>query len=124
MNEDNRDNSILRFLATRWYILLVLSLLVLTVLGHFRVVSIELNMLIHLFIVIPYGFLKKYQCDDAPKNKKNDIINMIIEIALIVIVVIGLVAEFIWPYNKWILIIRLLTLVGIVAWSLYAKGKV
>ena len=121
---DERKDSVLRFLATRWYILQALSLLTLTVLGHFTVVSPKLNMLIHLFILTPYDILKKYQYDDTPKNKKTELINKVVMISLLVIVVIGLIAEFIWPNNKWVLIIRLITVVAIIGWSLYIKDKV
>ena len=124
MDENDRKTNLLRFLATRWYILQALSLLALTVLGHFTVVSPKLNMLIHLFILTPYDILKKYQYDDTPKNKKTELINKVVKISLLVIVVIGLIAEFIWPNNKWVLIIRLITVVAIIGWSLYIKDKV
>lgn len=119
----NSKSDLLKFLISKWYILLILSCIHLTIRSHYSVISLNVWFYALIMLQLPFEYLeKKLQDPDLRKTVKKK--ERVIAVSLLIIIILGLSAEYIWPKNTWVLIFRLLGVAEIVAWSLSIKDTV
>ena len=121
--DNNKKNVLIRFLATRWYIILALACIVETIGLHYRVLSIRTFLFIAFLIRAPYEYLMN-QLDEVEQDDQIKHRNSVLATILVLIVVFGVIAEFVWPNKLWVLIVNLSVLTGVVIVSLIIKDKI
>ena len=119
--KDRESKDILRFAASKWWVMQALAFVYLTLTTHYKLVAPGACLFICVFISMPYSILKN-MVDDIPEtdNKKT----IVMSCALILLTLLGMIAEVIWPDNVLVLVFRLIVMLFVIMWSLFFRKKV
>ncbi len=117
-----KKNDILRFLASKYYVLAVAAIIGLTISSHYSGVPLVIWLCTAALLQLPFEYLEKKGYDPVWRGwvKKERITGLM----LVLITILGLSAEYVWPNNVWVLVLRLFGIACVVAWSLIIKDKV
>ncbi len=112
------NDEIIKFLASKTYVLMVLALVFLTIGRHYKLVTTKHCLWIGLLIRLPYQYFTHKTEEGTPLPDRKD---QIMSIVLIVFFALGQLAEYFWPNKIWVLIITLCSLALVVIWSLHIR---